>query len=379
MSGYEKMIYMNNAATSWPKPPEVAKAMADAVTALPGAANRGGIQDFDVFDEVRKELAWLMGVSCPSQIALGCNSTWGLNQAIFGYPLKPGDTVLTTRAEHNAVLRPLYRLEQEGIRVVRLHVDDCGRVCPGDWKAALAEYRPKLCVLIHASNVTGAVNDVPTLAGAAKDAGADFLLDVSQTLGILPVKAEAWGVDMAVFTGHKYLLGPQGTGGVYVRPGLDLKPHMTGGTGVLSDRMEMPEEMPLHLEAGTGNEPSYHGLLAALRWSRAHPVDQEALGTTVKELAEGLKKLGCRVIEPSGASTPVLSFLIPGVSSADAADILTGSYDIICRVGLHCAPDIMEDIGMPGGTIRLSLSRFTTREETEEVLRAVQDIVESGL
>ena len=101
------MIYMNNAATSWPKPPEVAKAMADAVTALPGAANRGGIQDFDVFDEVRKELAWLMGVSCPSQIALGCNSTWGLNQAIFGYPLKPGDTVLTTRAEHNAVLRPL--------------------------------------------------------------------------------------------------------------------------------------------------------------------------------------------------------------------------------------------------------------------------------
>lgn len=379
MSGYEKMIYMNNAATSWPKPPEVAKAMADAVTALPGAANRGGIQDFDVFDEVRKELAWLMGVSCPSQIALGCNSTWGLNQAIFGYPLKPGDTVLTTRAEHNAVLRPLYRLEQEGIRVVRLHVDDCGRVRPGDWEAALAEYRPKLCVLIHASNVTGAVNDVPILAGAAKDAGADFLLDVSQTLGILPVKAEAWGVDMAVFTGHKYLLGPQGTGGVYVRPGLDLKPHMTGGTGVLSDRMEMPEEMPLHLEAGTGNEPSYHGLLAALRWSRAHPVDQEALGTTVKELAEGLKKLGCRVIEPSGASTPVLSFLIPGVSSADAADILTGSYDIICRVGLHCAPDIMEDIGMPGGTIRLSLSRFTTREETEEVLKAVQDIVESGL
>lgn len=379
MSGYEKMIYMNNAATSWPKPPEVAKAMADAVTALPGAANRGGIQDFDVFDEVRKELAWLMGVSCPSQIALGCNSTWGLNQAIFGYPLKPGDTVLTTRAEHNAVLRPLYRLEQEGIRVVRLHVDDCGRVRPEDWEKALAKYCPKLCVLIHASNVTRAVNDVPALAKAAKDAGADFLLDVSQTLGIVPVKAEEWGVDLAVFTGHKYLLGPQGTGGVYVRPGLDLKPYMVGGTGVLSDQMEMPEDMPLHLEAGTGNEPSYHGLLAALRWSREHPVDQEALGTIVKDLAEGLKKSGCRVIEPSGTSTPVLSFLIPDVSSADAADVLTGSYDIICRVGLHCAPDIMEDIGMPGGTIRLSLSRFTTREEIEEVLKAVRDIAENGL
>ena len=179
--------------------------------------------------------------------------------------------------------------------------------------------------------------------------------------------------------GHKYLLGPQGTGGVYVRPGLDLKPYMVGGTGVLSDQMEMPEDMPLHLEAGTGNEPSYHGLLAALRWSREHPVDQEALGTIVKDLAEGLKKSGCRVIEPSGASTPVLSFLIPDVSSADAADVLTGSYDIICRVGLHCAPDIMEDIGMPGGTIRLSLSRFTTREEIEEVLKAVRDIAENGL
>ncbi len=137
--------------------------------------------------------------------------------------------------------------------------------------------------------------------------------------------------------------------------------------------------MPLHLEAGTGNEPSYHGLLAALRWSIEHPADAEALHARTNRLSRGLEELGCKVIVPEGVTTPVVSFIIPGISSADAADILTGSYDIILRTGLHCAPDIMEDIQMPGGTIRLSLSRFTTEEEVETVLEAVQELVESGV
>lgn len=370
---------MNNAATSWPKPPEVAEAMAAAVRNPPGAANRGGIRDFDVFGEVRKELAGLLGVSCSRRIALGCNSTWGLNQAIFGYPLEMGDTVLTTRAEHNAVLRPLYRLEQRGIRIRYLPVDENGRVRPSDWAQAMETYHPKLCVLIHASNVTGAVNDVPLLAKTAKDKNAALLLDVSQTLGYLPVKAEEWGVDMAAFTGHKYLLGPQGTGGLYVRPGISLRPHIIGGTGIKSDLKEMPEEMPIHLEAGTGNEPSYYGLLAALRWSREHPMDRAMVQGLADRLSKGLKELGCCVIVPGALATPVISFVIPGIASSDAADILTESYDVICRVGLHCAPDIMENLGMPRGTIRLSLSRFTTEEEVEQVLGAVRDIVESGV
>lgn len=379
MNNCEHMIYLNNAATSWPKPLEVAEAMAEAVRALPGAANRGGIRDFDVFGEVRKELAGLMGISCPEQIALGCNSTWGLNQAIFGFPFKPGDTIVTTRAEHNAVRRPLYELEQQGIRVIYLPVDENGRVRLSEWEQAVKMHHPGLCILTHASNVTGAVNDVPVLAAAAKKAGAAVLLDASQTLGYIPVRPEEWNVDMAAFTGHKYLLGPQGTGGVYVRPGLVLHPHMVGGTGIRSEQKEMPEEMPLHLEAGTGNEPSYHGLLAALRWSREHPMEPGSVQKLAEFLADGLKKLGCRVIVPGALATPVISFVIPGIPSADAADILTGSYDIICRVGLHCAPDIMEDLGMPEGTIRLSLSRFTTREEIGQVLEAVRDIVESGI
>ena len=379
MSSYEKPIYMNNGATSWPKPPEVAEAVAEALRAVPGEANRGGVTDFDVFSEVRKELAELMGISCPSRIALGPNSTWGLNQAIFGYALKPGDTVLSTRAEHNAVLRPLWVLEQRGIRVRRLPVDAVGRVSVSDWKQALKEDHPRLCILNHASNVTGAVNDVQALAAAAKEAGADILLDVSQTLGCIPVELARWKVDMAAFTGHKYLLGPQGTGGVYVREGLELVPHIVGGTGVLSDLKEMPREMPLHLEAGTGNEPACHGLLAALRWRKKHPLDEKALRERTRQLTGGLTALGCRVILPGEPSTPVVSFAIPGIASSDAADILTGSYDIILRSGLHCAPEIMEDIGMAGGTLRLSLSRFTTKEEVDEVLDAVRDLAESGI
>ena len=379
MNSFDDYIYMNNAATSWPKPAVAAEAMAQAVLALPGAANRGGIQDFDVFAEVRKELAGLMGISCPEQIALGCNSTWGLNQGIFGYPLTAGDVVLTTTAEHNAVLRPLYRLEEKGVQVHKVRVDTCGRVSPEAWKSALKLYRPRLCVLIHASNVTGAVNDVPVLTKLAKEYGADVLLDVSQTLGCVPVKLEEWGVDMAAFTGHKYLLGPQGTGGLYVRPGLKLRSYIVGGTGVKSDLRDMPEEMPLHLEAGTGNEPSYHGLLAALRWSAEHPLDEKGLHDLVRQLSGGLQRLGCKVIAPEGLVTPVVSFVIPGISSADAVDILMDSYDIICRVGLHCAPEIMEDLQMPGGTIRFSLSRFTTADEVEQVLGAVRDIMESGI
>ena len=371
MKDYEPKIYLNNAATSWPKPERVASAMAEALKNLPGDAGRGGIRDFNIFDQVRKELAALMGIGCSERIALGSNSTWGLNQAVFGFPLEPEDIVLTTKAEHNAVLRPLYRLEKEGIQVIYLDVDKTGRMEPEMWKKALEKYRPRLCVLIHASNVTGAVNDAETLTAMAKAAGAAMLLDISQSLGWISVKLEKWGVDMAAFTGHKYLLGPQGTGGLYVRPGLTLRPYVLGGTGVKSDLREMPEEMPLHLEAGTGNEPSYHGLLAALRWAAENPLKKEKTEEILRYLKEGLEKLGCRVIRPKPPVTPVVSFTVPGWHPGDAGDILSGSYDIICRTGLHCSPRIMENLETPEGTIRLSLSRFTEKADADRVLEAV--------
>lgn len=368
------LIYMNNAATSWPKPPCVAQAMARAVSERPGSMHRGGAEERDVFDAVRRELAPRLGVADPSRIALGPNATWGLNLAIFGLPLTAGDVVITTNAEHNSVLRPLFALEKRGVRVIYLDVDGTGRVSPELWRRAVHENRPRLCVFTHASNVTGAVNDAETLTAEAKSAGAAVLLDASQTLGWRTLEAERWGADLVAFTGHKYLLGPQGTGGLWIRPGLELAPHLLGGTGVKSDLDEMPQEMPLHLEAGTGNEPSFHGLLAALRWADENPRDEDACAALLGRLRSGLARAGAKVISPEGESTPVVSFTLPGQDCEDVGFLLRESCDLICRTGLHCAPRIFSALGAPS-TVRLSLSRFTTDAEVKAAVRAVEDIL----
>jgi cysteine desulfurase/selenocysteine lyase len=369
------LIYMNNAATSWPKPLCVAEAVARALSERPGAAHRGGVEDFDVFSAVRKKLAPRLGVSKPDRIALGSNATWALNTAIFGLSLSQGDVVLTTKAEHNSIIRPLHVLEQNaGVKVIYLDTDGAGRVPLSAWQAALFEHRPKLAVFTHASNVTGAVNDASSLAKAAKAAGALVLLDASQTLGWIPLHAESWGVDMVAFTGHKYLLGPQGTGGLWVRENLQLAPHLVGGTGIHSDRDTMPEAMPLRLEAGTGNEPSFHGLLAALTWAEEHPLDLDACNAVLNRLKKGLVAMGASVVLPEGDCTPVVSFNVPGYSAEDVGFMLTDSYGIVCRTGLHCAPRVFEGLGVPS-TVRLSLSRFTTEDEMDEAVRAVGDII----
>lgn len=369
------MIYLNNAATSWPKPPCVAEAMANAVTAQPGAMHRGGAEDFDVFDAVRAQLARRIGCTDPDRIALGCNATWALCCAILGFPFEAGDTVVTTRAEHNSVLRPLFALSRRGlIRVVYLDTDAAGRVPGAAWRAAMETYRPRLAVFTHAGNVTGAVHDAAAMTAAAKAVGARVLLDASQTLGTLTLDAEKWGVDMVAFTGHKYLLGPQGTGGLWVAPGLTLTPHMLGGTGVMSDMDTMPDAMPLHLEAGTGNEPGFHGLLAALRWAEENPVDKRACDARLARLREGLSAAGARVIVPEGECTPVCSFTVPGRSAADLGYELQTGCGIVCRTGLHCAPKVFSSLGVPE-TVRLSLSRFTTDGEIEETIAAVGDVI----
>lgn len=370
-------IYLNNAATSWPKPECVAEAARRALLAPPGSMHRGGLEAFDVFDAVRRELAIRLGISDPAQIALGPNATWALNLALWGVPFcscrQP--LVVTTKAEHNSVLRPLYELERRGIlRVIYLNTDETGRVPLTAWQNAMHQYRPALAVFTHASNVTGAVHDASAMTAAAKKSGAYVLIDASQTLGWLDLEAEAWGADMVAFTGHKYLLGPQGTGGLWVRKGLQLRPLLTGGTGIRSDMDTMPSEMPLHLEAGTGNEPSFHGLLAALLWAAEHPRDTGACEEKLEKLRRGLVQAGATVIVPEGPCTPVVSFTIPGETVSDAGFILQESYDVICRTGLHCAPKLFSCLHIPE-TIRLSLSRFTTMEEIEAVISAVEDMI----
>ena len=371
-------IYMNNAATSWPKPPCVAEAVRRAIVERPGSAQRGGINDYDVFSDVRKKTAKLLGTTAYERIALGSSATWGLNLGIFGFPLKKGDVVLTSTSEHNSVLRPLYALEQRGlINVIYIDTDESGRIRPEAWEHALTIHKPVLTVFTHASNVTGAVNDAEKLAKAAKSAGAAVLMDCSQTCGWVDIRADEWNLDMVAFTGHKYMLGPQGTGGLFVRPGLELRPHLVGGTGVHSDLDTMPDEMPSHLEAGTGNEPSYHGLLAALAWAEENPVDKQVADGMLIALRQGLTDAGANVITPAGQCTPVVSFVIPGQSPSETGYILYESYDIICRTGLHCAPKIFACLGRNEGTVRLSLSRFTTMDEINAVIEAVRDIADA--
>ncbi len=378
------MLYLNNAATSYPKAPGVADAVHNALQNLPGAANRGGIEDFDVFSAVRTELAELLGVfGCAEQIGLGPHATWALNTGIHGLPFVKGDTVLTTAAEHNSVLRPLFALSKSpGVTVHHLPVDATGRVRAELWQQALEALRPRLCVVTHASNVSGAVNDVATLTELAHRFGSLLLVDLSQTLGCQEVRLAEWNVDLAAFTGHKYLLGPQGTGGLYVRPGLNINPFLTGGTGIHSDLDTMPPTMPLHVEAGTNNEPGFYGLLQALKWQRTHPLSQGALKDMAALLRERLRGLGAHVIDPGELSTPVVSFTLDteGFSPAYLGETLLDSYDIVVRTGLHCAPRVFEYLGVDpkAGTVRVSLSRFTTRAECDEFIEALTEIVRAG-
>ncbi|MDD4076322.1 MAG: aminotransferase class V-fold PLP-dependent enzyme, partial [Eubacteriales bacterium] len=256
-----------------------------------------------------------------------------------------------------------------------LPVQKDGRLSEETLERAIREYKPRLCAFLHASNVTGAVNDAGALAAICKKNGAIVLLDASQTMGLLPVLPEAWGVDMVAATGHKYLLGPQGTGCLYVNETVEMTPVYTGGTGIHSDSWTMPESLPLRLEAGTPNEQGMAGLAYSLQWAAEHPLDTAALAENVSILEEGLLSAGALPVRVTGTRTPVAAFTC-AMPPADMGDVLTGAYDVICRTGLHCAPLLPPYAGFDArGSVRLSMSRFTTRAEVRAVAQAVKEIL----
>lgn len=372
------MIYLNNAATSWPKAPGLADYMKQLMEHIPvhGSRATGNADQMEVVDG-REELAALMQVSDASRIVFMENATHGLNAAMLGFAWKEGDYAVTSRAEHNSVLRPLTWLKKHrGVRHEILPVDRAGRIRLEQLETVLKERHPRLVALTHASNVTGAVHDLEEIAALCHSYGSFLLADASQSMGIRPVLPEKWQVDMVAFTGHKYLLGPQGTGGLYVRKGLMLEPTVTGGTGIFSDEDEMPEAMPMRLEAGTQNEQGLSGLGYAVRWQREHPLEEDRMMKLFSHLENQLLELGADIVTVGGERTPVLSFGIPGYSPEEIGDILYGSYEIICRTGLHCAPLIFSDLGFgETGSVRISMSRFTSAEEIEQVVQAVKEIV----
>jgi len=367
------LTYLNNAATSFPKAPGLGEEVRAWIEKVPCHSGRSGSPSADPLRECRQRLARLLCVSDPARLVLTRGATESLNIALHGLPLA-GQTVLTTAAEHNSVLRPLYLLEKKGI--IDLCIVPCdaqGRVQQEEWSRQVRASRPALAVLTHASNVTGAVHPVKELFAEVHEYGGWTLLDASQTIGLLPIAVERLDADLLAFTGHKYLLGPPGTGGLYIRPGIELAPLFVGGTGVRSDLREMPPEMPVRLEPGTPAVALFAGLDWSLKWQEQNPPSPVSLGDLLGRLEDGLREAGASIIAVAGDRTPLISFTLPHWQVADAGKVLERSFEIICRTGLHCAPLIHEWLGTrPGGTIRFSLSRFTHDTDIIMALQAVR-------
>jgi len=369
-------MYLNNAATSWPKAPGLGQEVAKATEEIPFHPGRSGFAaDEDPMEGCRAALARLLGSGESQRIVLCQHATQALNLAVQGFPFAPGDQVVTTALEHNSVLRPLFRLEERGlVQLAIVPVNAEGKVEEDAFEKTLYEHPPRLVVVNHASNVTGAIQNVETLFCTAHSLGAVTLLDASQTLGLVDADARRLGADMVAFTGHKYLLGPVGTGGLYVSPDVELEPILVGGTGVRSDLRDMPPEMPGRLEAGTPNLPAFAGLRHALSWQEQNKPDRGQIDGLCRRLEEGLMDLGANVVQVTGSKTPVISLTLPGWDVEEIGYILEKGHGICCRTGLHCAPLIHRYIGTtPTGSLRLSLSRFTAAAEVDHVLEVFKE------
>jgi len=379
MTQHEEVIYLNNAASSWPKAPGVAEAVRATMENPPAHPGRTVATETDALTRCRQMLAAMLDVPHPERIVLTMHATQALNLALFGLGLEREALVVTTATEHNSVLRPLHHLQAEsGIRLAVIGLDGAGRV-DGDAFGAALQDQPALVAVNHVSNVTGQINDVAPLFAQAKGQGALTLLDASQSLGHIPVRPRELQADLVAFTGHKGLCGPQGTGGLYVAEHLELRQVYVGGTGVRSDLLLHPPDMPMRLEAGTPNVPAFAGLATALEWLKAHGGEHVAyeieLGAFLRSELGQIK--GVRVLGAANDDKHlgIVSFVMPGWTPEDVGHILSDSYGILCRSGLHCAPLIHEALGCgPEGSVRLSVSGFTTPAEAQAAVTAVKAI-----
>jgi cysteine desulfurase family protein len=376
------VIYLDNAATSWPKPEAVVEAATTALRDDGGNPGRGGhrmaLRASRHLAGTRAALTELFGIADPERIVLGPNATWAINLALKGI-LKPGDEVVTGSMEHNAVLRPLWALAQRGVKITKARTSPTAGLDPDEVKKALGP-ATRLVVTGLASNVGGAISPVAGIGSLCRELGIPFLVDAAQGAGSIPIDVEAMGIDLLAAPGHKGLLGPQGTGFLYIAPGLELATLVEGGTGTESSHYEQPDSLPERHESGTPNTPGIAGLGAALRFILATGV--EAIGRRESLLCErlhrGLAGLpGLRVYgpPPGAARASLISLAIEGLAAEDAAAILDEAYDIAARAGLHCAPDAHAELGSLGtGLLRLSPGYFTTEAEIDACIGAVAAI-----
>ncbi|MEW6264866.1 MAG: aminotransferase class V-fold PLP-dependent enzyme [Thermodesulfobacteriota bacterium] len=376
-----KAIYCDQAATSFPKPGTVIEAVVQAlsrVSASPGRSAHGySLEASRLVFNARETVAEFLGVDDSSRIVFTLNVTQALNLALSGW-LRPGDHVLTTDLEHNSVMRPLAWLSQErGVEVEVVPSGPDGLIRPREFEA---RRRPetRLAVVNHASNVTGAISPVQEIKAALGNV--PVLLDVAQTAGCLPLPPAEQLADLIAFTGHKSLLGPTGTGGLWVGPGLELKPLVHGGTGSRSEQERQPDFMPDALEAGTPNTHGLAGLAAGIRFVletgldriRSHELELTGLFLDGLSLIKGIEVYGPDKAE---ARVAVVSLNLDGWSPSDLALALEREYGVMVRAGLHCAPRAHRTIQtFPRGAVRFSFGWFNTPREVVAVLAALNDL-----
>ncbi len=375
------MIYLDNAATSFPKPSEVYEEVLNCMRNY--AANPGrGSYDMSVkaalkIMETREEICQLFNISSPFDLIFTCNATEALNIGIKGV-LKRGDHAISTVIEHNSVLRPLHSMSENGVEVTLVSVDKAGYININDINEAIKE-NTKMIIINHASNVLGSIQDIKNIGSLSKEKGIIFMVDASQSAGIIPIDVESTHIDLLAFSGHKGLLGPQGTGGLFIRNGMKLKNFKEGGTGSNSHYIVQPDFTPDQFESGTLNTPGIAGLCEGVKFIKRVGVDniQKYEKELLSHLLEELKKLSYVKIYGSDSvkqRSTLISFNMEGVDASIVGEQLNEG-GIAVRTGYHCAPLIHDVIGTEyAGTVRVSLGYFNTFWDIEKLLEEIKRI-----
>jgi len=377
-------IYFDNAATSWPKPEAMINAMAAFnahVGSNPGrSGHRLSIEAGRIIFNARETIASLLGARDPLSVIFTRNATEGINTVVRGL-LHPGDHVITSNMEHNSVMRPLRAMEPDGVELSVVSCSGTGDISPDDIASAIKK-STKMIIVTHASNVTGIIMPIAEIAEIARENGVVMCVDAAQTAGSLPIDVIRDNIDILVFTGHKSLYGPQGTGGFYIRKGLEkmVSPLERGGTGSGSEFEEQPDFMPDRFESGTPNTIGIAGLGAGAGYVAAMGIDtiREKEIALTKLFLDGIRSIkGVRIYgdkNPAKRSATV-SFTIDGMSPSDISFDLDERFNIMSRPGLHCAPSAHRTIGtFPDGAVRFSFGIFTTEKEIATAIKAIETL-----
>lgn len=384
------MIYLDNAATSWPKPEVVYETLGNFLRTAGANPSRGSHvmanRAAAIVNDTRAKIARLLGAPDPKRVIFASNATDALNLAIKGI-LNPGDHAITTVMEHNSVRRPLRALQSNGVTVTKVPADREGFVSPDDVAKAF-QPNTRLVVMTHASNVNGAIQPVAEIAQFARDRGVLVLIDAAQTVGSVPFTMEEIGADLLAFPGHKGFMGPTGTGGLILGPRIstnDLSTLREGGTGGNSEEDVQPQDLPTRYEAGTLNTVGIAALGAALDVVANEGINSiyEREKQITSRLVDGLAEIpGVRVMSPEDENrrAAVVSFTVEGWEPADIGAALDSNFELACRTGLHCAPDACATLGgFPYGTIRFSPGFYTTTEEIDQAVNAVSELARAAL